>query len=151
MFFPSKFQIQSVSVHCLIIYVEKTIFLSKDERLSSSTVKNTQQVENSSTIAAIVTSLGGPPSAVGIVRLSGPSAISIASRVFRPARRKKGKASSSSLWQPTSHLVEYGVVLDHHGNVIDEVMFHPAYPLSLLTSINRRFLISKIHLLYGSA
>lgn len=104
---------------------EKTIFLSKDERLSSSTVKNTQQVENSSTIAAIVTSLGGPPSAVGIVRLSGPSAISIASRVFRPARRKKGKASSSSLWQPTSHLVEYGVVLDHHGNVIDEVLAVP--------------------------
>ncbi|KAL2339875.1 hypothetical protein Fmac_007815 [Flemingia macrophylla] len=68
------------------------------------------------TIAAIVTSLGGPPAAVGIVRLSGPGAVSIAGRVFRPARKT---------WRPTSHVVEYGVVLDSEGNAIDEVLAVP--------------------------
>lgn len=74
-------------------------------------------VQNTSTIAAIVTSLGGPPGAVGIVRLSGPSAVAIVARVFRPSRKKKKNKS----WQPTSHVVEYGMVLDSDGNVIDEV------------------------------
>lgn len=73
---------------------------------------------SSSTIAAIVTSLGGPPGAVGIVRLSGPSAVSIAGEVFRPMSRKRRK---SACWWPNSHVVEYGEVLDSHGNVIDEV------------------------------
>jgi tRNA modification GTPase len=73
---------------------------------------------NSSTIAAIVTSLGGPPAAVGIVRLSGPSAVGIVGRLFRPRLKKKRQ---SSMWKPRSHVVEYGMVLDSHGNVIDEV------------------------------
>lgn len=76
---------------------------------------------SSSTIAAIVTSLGGPPGAVGIVRLSGPSAVAIVGRMFRSAK-KKGKSSG---WRPTSHVVEYGAVSDCHGNVIDEVLVVP--------------------------
>lgn len=80
---------------------------------------NSDPVANSSTIAAIVTSLGGPPGAVGIVRLSGPSAVAIASRVFRPRKRKKRR--ENFIWKPTSHVVEYGVVLDPDGNVVDEV------------------------------
>lgn len=86
------------------------VVVKKDERV----VDNNGDVGNSNptTIAAIVTSLGGPPAAVGIVRLSGPRAVSIAGRVFRPAR---------NTWQPTSHVVEYGVVLDSDGNVVDEV------------------------------
>ncbi|KAJ1406813.1 hypothetical protein SESBI_24788 [Sesbania bispinosa] len=87
--------------------------VKKDERLGD----NDEVVGNSTTIAAIVTSLGGPSAAVGIVRLSGPHAVSIAGRVFRPAKR--------NTWQPTSHVVEYGVVFDSHGNVIDEVLAVP--------------------------
>lgn len=75
-------------------------------------------VNSSSTIAAIVTSLGGQASAVGIVRLSGASAVNIAGRVFRPLKKRKKKNFS---WQPTSHVVEYGVVCDPYGNVVDEV------------------------------
>lgn len=94
---------------------------------------------NTTTIAAIVTSLGGPPAAVGIVRLSGPSAVDIAGKVFRPLRNKGKKkqkvqvkrddevkeGEGSSLWRPISHVVEYGVVLDSNGNVVDEVLAVP--------------------------
>ncbi|KAK7311603.1 hypothetical protein RJT34_09854 [Clitoria ternatea] len=88
------------------------IVSNKDERLGNADEVGTK----ATTIAAIVTSLGGPPSAVGIVRLSGPHAVSILGRVFRPAR---------TTWRPTSHVVEYGVVLDSEGNVIDEVLAVP--------------------------
>lgn len=70
-----------------------------------------------STIAAIVTSLGGGPAAVGIVRISGPDAVAVADRVFRPA----GTRRASTPWQPRSHFVEYGLALDADGSVIDEV------------------------------
>lgn len=82
-------------------------------------------MDGSSTIAAIVTSLGGGPAAVGIVRLSGPAAVSIAGQVFRPARVRKSDDNGIACWRPTSHLVEYGVALDHQGNVIDEVSSCP--------------------------
>ncbi|KAK6257415.1 hypothetical protein QUC31_000874 [Theobroma cacao] len=84
---------------------------------------------STSTVAAIVTSLGGPPAAVGIVRLSGPTAVDIAGRVFFPAKKKKKQEKSfdsgSASWRPTSHVVEYGVVLDSRGNVVDEVLAVP--------------------------
>ncbi|KAL9236991.1 hypothetical protein vseg_011587 [Gypsophila vaccaria] len=104
---------------------------NRDERFSRS-IGDTQ-VANSSTIAAIVTSLGGSPAAVGIVRLSGPAAVDIARKVFRPTRRRKRKKVDGEedeegrdcLWQPTSHIVEYGVVLDCSGNVVDEVLVVP--------------------------
>ncbi|KAL2232000.1 uncharacterized protein LOC105176945 [Sesamum indicum] len=101
---------------------ESMLVLKKDERLGNGEVSCAEPVLSSSTIAAIVTSLGGPPGAVGIVRLSGPSAVSIAARVFQPMSRKRRKRSR---WCPTSHVVEYGVVLDSHGNVIDEVLVVP--------------------------
>lgn len=109
--------------------------LNQDERFLGSGQKT--QMENRTTIAAIVTSLGGPPAAVGIVRLSGPLAVDIAGKVFRQVRKRRkreneelelGKGGNedeveegSSFWQPTSHVVEYGVVLDCGGNVVDEV------------------------------
>lgn len=102
--------------------------LNKDERLvgPGDDVNGAERVQNTSTtIAAIVTSLGGPPGAVGIVRLSGPSAVTIVGRVFRPARKRKNLASGSPLWRPTTHVVEYGIVLDLHGNVADEVLVIP--------------------------
>ncbi|KAJ0519813.1 putative small GTP-binding protein [Helianthus annuus] len=95
---------------------DSALILNKDERVGSSSLGS------SSTIAAIVTSLGGQVSAVGIVRLSGPTAVSIAGRVFRPLKKRKRKNVS---WQPTSHVVEYGVVCDSHGNVVDEVIAIP--------------------------
>lgn len=62
---------------------------------------------------------------MGIVRLSGPSAVDIASRVFRPKRKKKKNSKRNgglSAWQPSSHVVDYGVVFDHEGHIIDEVL-----------------------------
>lgn len=71
------------------------------------------------TIAAIVTSLGGGPAAVGVVRLSGADAVAVAGRVFRPARKEP------EAWKPRSHFVEYGFALDGDGSVIDEVLVVP--------------------------
>lgn len=89
--------------------------LNKDERFIDGEVSiGDAVVLSSNTIAAIVTSLGGPPGAVG---LSGPSAVPIAAKVFRPISRKSRKDGH---WWP--HVVEYGEVLDSCGNVIDEVL-----------------------------
>ena len=49
------------------------------------------------------------------MRLSGPDAVAVAGRVFRPAR------TAQAPWQPRSHFVEYGLALDADGSVIDEV------------------------------
>ncbi|XP_022939416.1 uncharacterized protein LOC111445335 isoform X1 [Cucurbita moschata] len=106
---------------------ETTFFLTRDERLEDSHAGiEREQIETSSTIAAIVTSMGGPPAAVGIVRLSGPRAVNIVGSLFCPAAKKKGKhVSQQHPWRPTSHVVEYGVVLDQQGDVIDEVLTVP--------------------------
>lgn len=124
-------QVFSIFTHCSIVFwvvpisyftvlcsESYTFVLKQDERLAESVgaAHELGRVETTSTIGAIVTSLGGPPGAVGIVRLSGPSAVDIVGRVFRPARKRKTRT-----WEPTSHVVEYGVVLDSDGNVIDEV------------------------------
>jgi GTP-binding protein TrmE N-terminus len=85
------------------------------------------EILGSGTIAAIVTSLGGGPAAVGIVRLSGPNAIAVAGRVFRPVKRPKEEIGTVA-WRPRSHFVEYGYVLDKDGNVIDEVMYLILHP-----------------------
>ncbi|PHT50752.1 tRNA modification GTPase MnmE [Capsicum baccatum] len=101
-----------------------TLVLKQDERLLGfGTVSPLDPAVNASTIAAIVTSLGGPAAAVGIIRLSGPSAVPIVGRVFHPKVKKKNRSSSE--WRPKSHVVEYGLVSDSHGNVIDEVLVLP--------------------------
>ncbi|KAL6511663.1 hypothetical protein OROGR_021260 [Orobanche gracilis] len=96
---------------------ESTLVFRKDERSENGELICAEPILSSSTIAAIVTSLGGPPGAVGIVRLSGPSAVSVAGKVFRPMSRKRTKGSP---WWPNSHVIEYGVVLDSNGIIIDE-------------------------------
>ncbi|KZV28933.1 putative tRNA modification GTPase MnmE [Dorcoceras hygrometricum] len=101
---------------------ETTLVLKKDERLGNGEVNSADTSLSSSTIAAIVTSLGGPPGAVGIVRLSGPSSVSIVRQLFQPKSRKKRKGSG---WWPNTHVVEYGVVVDCNGNAIDEVLVVP--------------------------
>ncbi|GAY41654.1 hypothetical protein CUMW_061100 [Citrus unshiu] len=101
---------------------DNTLVFKKDERLVADNGESEEKAGTFSTIAAIVTSIGGPPGAVGIVRLSGPMAVDIVGRVFKPVKKKKKKSSGSVSWRPTSHVVEYGVVLDRHGNVVDEVL-----------------------------
>ncbi|KAL1199475.1 putative tRNA modification GTPase MnmE [Cardamine amara subsp. amara] len=95
---------------------------------------NVDRFQSSSTIVAIVTPIGGPPGAVGIVRLSGPKAVEVAGRVFRSAKKRRKKKSNDSdsdsdldldSWRPTSHFVEYGVAVDSNGNVVDEVLVVP--------------------------
>jgi tRNA modification GTPase len=63
------------------------------------------------TIAAISTPLG--EAGIGIVRLSGPKAVAIARRLFRPHR-------SRPAWQ--SHRLYLGHLIDPQGEIIDEVM-----------------------------
>lgn len=104
---------------------DNTLVFKKDERLVADNGESEEKAGTFSTIAAIVTSIGGPPGAVGIVRLSGPMAVDIVGRVFKPVKKKKKKSSGSGSWRPTSHVVEYGVVLDRHGNVVDEVLAVP--------------------------
>lgn len=68
------------------------------------------------TIAAISTPLG--EGALGIVRLSGPSAIDIAAAIFR-----WGHSCQSPTTNWPTHTVHYGHILSSDGNdVIDEVM-----------------------------
>ncbi|CAN6478088.1 unnamed protein product [Victoria cruziana] len=100
-----------------------------DERSASLQIDEQQQhallrLSRSSTIAAIVTSLGGQPGAVGIVRISGPAAVDVAATVFRPGKMRK-RNSNTVPWKPRSHLVEYGVVVDSEGKVVDEVLAVP--------------------------
>eukprot|EP00271_Cylindrocystis_brebissonii_P016236 TRINITY_DN39564_c0_g1_i1.p1 TRINITY_DN39564_c0_g1~~TRINITY_DN39564_c0_g1_i1.p1 ORF type:complete len:604 (-),score=115.69 TRINITY_DN39564_c0_g1_i1:68-1723(-) len=82
------------------------------------------------TIAAIITAISGQqgPGGVAIVRLSGATAVNIAAKVFRPARRMSAqrKAGEHATWHPESHRVEYGRAVDpSDGAVIDEVLVIP--------------------------
>lgn len=65
------------------------------------------------TIAALATPAGG---AIGVVRLSGPEAIGIAAKVFRPARR------SLSLRDAAANTLHYGTLTDMRGEAIDDVV-----------------------------
>lgn len=67
------------------------------------------------TIAAIVT--GGQQGAVSIVRLSGPDAVSVTKEVFLPA-----KSSKHGEWNPESHRVYYGNIIDDRDSIVDEVL-----------------------------
>ncbi|XP_063946855.1 uncharacterized protein LOC108210864 isoform X2 [Daucus carota subsp. sativus] len=101
---------------------ERTVVLNNDARV---TLNSDPVADSSATIAAIVTSIGGPPGAVGIVRLSGPTAVTIVSKVFSPGLKNKKKNRDSYSWKPTSHFVEYGLVFDSDDNVVDEVLAVP--------------------------
>ncbi|XP_073009954.1 uncharacterized protein [Typha latifolia] len=104
---------------------DKTLVLTRDERSAQpSELEKGEGVSGSATIAAIVTSLGGGAGAIGIVRISGSTAVNVARRVFRPRRGSK-EASCSDSWRPRSHFVEYGFAFDRNGNVIDEVLAIP--------------------------
>ena len=67
---------------------------------------------NNNTICAIATAPGG---AIGIIRISGSEAISIADRIFRPI------GSSLSLSERKAYTLAFGNIVNSDGDVVDEV------------------------------
>lgn len=75
------------------------------------------------TIAGIATPLG--PAGIGVIRISGPDALSILQRLFASGRPGTGQISSSltATNQFNSHFVCYGHIVDPaSGGIIDEVL-----------------------------
>lgn len=65
------------------------------------------------TIAAIATGMGD--AGIGIVRVSGPGAVGVGDKVFRP--RRGGKLAGRR-----SHTITYGLVVDGPGRTVDEAL-----------------------------
>ena len=68
---------------------------------------------NNNTICAIATAPGG---AIGIIRISGSEAISIADRIFRPV------GSTLSLSERKAYTLAFGNIVNVNNDVIDEVL-----------------------------
>lgn len=68
---------------------------------------------NNNTICAIATAPGG---AIGIIRISGPKAISIADRIFRPV------SSTLSLSERKAYTLAFGNIVNANNDVVDEVL-----------------------------
>lgn len=68
---------------------------------------------NNNTICAIATATGG---AIGIIRISGPKAISIADRIFRPV------GSTLSLSERKAYTLAFGNIVNANNDVVDEVL-----------------------------
>lgn len=69
-------------------------------------------MNNTDTICAIATAPGG---AIGIIRISGPAAITVTDRIFRPMGKKQ-------LVEHMPRTVVFGQILDHNCQPIDEVL-----------------------------
>ena len=65
------------------------------------------------TIAAIATGLTN--SGIGIIRISGDLAISVAEKIFKPLKENK------KISEVKSHTIHYGYIVDEE-NIIDEVL-----------------------------
>lgn len=68
---------------------------------------------NNNTICAIATAPGG---AIGIIRISGPKAINIADRIFRPV------GSTLSLSERKAYTLAFGNIVNTNNDVVDEVL-----------------------------
>ena len=68
---------------------------------------------NNNTICAIATAPGG---AIGIIRISGPMAISIADRIFRPV------GSTLSLSERKAYTLAFGNIVNANNDFVDEVL-----------------------------
>ena len=68
---------------------------------------------NNNTICAIATAPGG---AIGIIRISGPKAISIADRIFRPV------GSTLSLSERKAYTLAFGNIVNANNDVVDKVL-----------------------------
>ena len=65
------------------------------------------------TIAAIATPLG--EAGLAVIRLSGAEAVTIADRVFRPARKETSLAAAPTHTAHYGHVLKAGRVVDVHG------------------------------------
>jgi tRNA modification GTPase len=70
-------------------------------------------IRGDDTIAAIATGMG--EAGIGIIRISGPGAVTAGERTFRPARGRP-------LGERRSHSVTYGFVVDSSGRSLDEAL-----------------------------
>lgn len=68
---------------------------------------------NNNTICAIATAPGG---AIGIIRISGPMAINIADRIFRPV------GSTLSLSERKAYTLAFGNIVNANNDIVDEVL-----------------------------
>ena len=68
---------------------------------------------NNNTICAIATAPGG---AIGIIRISGPMAINITDRIFRPV------GSTLSLSERKAYTLAFGNIVNANNDVVDEVL-----------------------------
>ena len=68
---------------------------------------------NNNTICAIATA---PSGAIGIIRISGPMAINIADRIFRPV------GSTLSLSERKAYTLAFGNIVNANNDVVDEVL-----------------------------
>ena len=85
-----------------------------EQRMTEPPYSSFQDGEHTDTIVAVSTAIG--LGAIGIVRLSGPEAIPLAERAFRPARAARLRADET-------HCLIYGHVVDpRNAEVVDEVL-----------------------------
>lgn len=63
-----------------------------------------------------------PGAAVAIVRLSGPEAVVVAQRVFRPSCSKRALQEP---WRPETHRVYHGRLVSETDDMLDEVWPQP--------------------------
>lgn len=71
------------------------------------------------TIAAIATPFGR--GGIGIVRISGQTAIEIANQIFKSAKAAS-KGSKGPVFSGPSHRLHYGHIYDHRGHIVDETL-----------------------------
>lgn len=77
------------------------------------------------TIAGVASGMGG---GIGIIRISGEDALSLAGKVFRTKKYVNQGQVSDLSWDEnyfdsqTSHTIHYGAIVEEDGSVIDEVM-----------------------------
>lgn len=80
---------------------------------------------DSDTIVGIASGMGG---GIGIIRISGESALSLAGKVFRTKKYIKKNAELKEVWdlgyfdKQDSHTIHYGFIVSEDDSILDEVM-----------------------------
>lgn len=101
--------------HCVGDKIHKFLFCRMHQHIHRilAPKREGQRVIQTHTIAAIATP--NAPGAIGILRLSGPEAVSIAAACFRPAGKK-------NLLERPQRTMIFGTLLDREGEPIDQVL-----------------------------
>lgn len=80
---------------------------------------------DSDTIVGIASGMGG---GIGIIRISGKSALSLSGKIFRTKKYIKNGAEEKVVWdleyfdKQDSHTIHYGFIVSEDESVLDEVM-----------------------------